>query len=114
MRTFTVIDGQAIGINEFGQNVPFSYTVAHPIPNPFARQVMITYGLPKTKKVNLEVYNCLGQVVKTLVNGIMEPGFYRVRWDGVDDLNRRLSAGVSFCRFTTDDYISTKKTVRIK
>lgn len=114
MRTFTVIDGQAIGISESGEVVPISYALSSPLPNPFLRNVTIYYGIPKTKKVTLKVYNCLGQVVQTLVDGIVEPGFYTIHWDGRDDLNRKVSAGVYFYRLLTDDYTGTKKMVMIK
>jgi hypothetical protein len=114
MRTFTVIDGNALGISETGEMVPCSYALSSPIPNPWRSGVNISYAIPKTKKMSLKVYNCLGQLVKTFVSGVVEPGFYQIYWNGRDDLNRKLSAGVYFYRLSTDDYISTKKMVMVK
>jgi hypothetical protein len=115
MRTFTLIDGEPIiGISESGDTIPFSYTLSSPLPNPFARRVTISYGIPKTTKVSLKIYNCLGQVVNTLVDDTKKPGFYTIHWDGQDNLKRTVSAGIYFYRFSADDYTATKKMVMIK
>ena len=116
MRTFTIIDGviSEPGISESGKAIPLHFALSAPMPNPFSNAVAIQYAVPRTKKVTLKVYNCLGQVVKTLVDNTVKPGFYKVYWDGTDDQNRSVSAGIYFYQLTTDEYTSTKKTVMIK
>jgi len=114
MRTFTVIDGNAIGISEAGEAIPLSYALSSPLPNPFLNHVAIRYGVPRTKKVQLKIYNYVGQLVKTLVDGTVQPGFYTVHWNGKDNINRKVSAGIYFYRFSTDEYSNTKKMVMIK
>lgn len=115
MRTFTIIDGQIIiGVSESGKLIPFHFSLANPIPNPFTNQVAISYGIPKSVEVSLKIYNCLGQVVKTLADGVVEPGIYKAMWNGTDNLNRKVSAGIYFYRFTSDEYTSTKKMVMVR
>ena len=114
MRTFTSLDGYPIGISETGELIPYSYAFSNPLPNPMRSGVSMSYAIPKAKKVVLKVYNSLGQVVKTLVDSQRGPGVYNVYWNGQDDLNRKLSAGVYFCRFSTDEYIATKKMVIVR
>ncbi len=116
MRTFTIIDGvlSAPGVSDTGERLPVHFALSAPMPNPFSNAVAIQYAVPRPKKISLQVYNCLGQVVKTLVDNTVKPGIYKVFWDGTDNQNRRVSAGIYFYRLTTDEYTSTKKTVMIK
>jgi hypothetical protein len=115
MRTFTLIDGiPLIGVSEFDQRIPLYFSLSAPLPNPFTNKVLIQYGVPRRKRISLKIYNCLGQLVKTMFEEKVEPGFYKVIWDGKDNLNRKLSAGIYFIRFTSDEYTATKKAVLIK
>jgi len=51
-------------------------------------------------KVELRIYNILGQEVKTLVNQIIKAGFYTVDWDGKDNINQKIASGVYIYSFT--------------
>ncbi|MCU0606672.1 MAG: T9SS type A sorting domain-containing protein [Candidatus Edwardsbacteria bacterium] len=63
-------------------------------PNPFRRSTTVSYALPKTGTVNLDVYNIAGQKVRTLVAGDMPAGAHAVGWDGKSQTGQTLSAGV--------------------
>lgn len=115
MRTFTLIDGQiVIGIAEDGREIPLRFSLSKPVPNPFTKQVVITYGIPRPTKVSLKIYNTLGQVVKTVVNDQTKPGLYTASWDGCDDFGRKVSAGVYFYQMITDEYENTRKMVFVR
>ncbi|KPK63902.1 hypothetical protein AMJ83_05510 [candidate division WOR_3 bacterium SM23_42] len=60
------------------------------------------------------MYDAVGRLVRTLAEGVTEPGYYTVNWDGCDDLGRRLPAGVYFVRFDTEDYQKIEKAVLLK
>ena len=91
-----------------------AYAFSSPAPNPFVKNTKITYALPHAKKVSLKIYNCLGQVVRVLINGKKEPGIYSLSWDGRDGLNRRLGSGIYFIKYSTDEFNKIKKIVMIK
>ncbi|MGB3478456.1 MAG: S8 family serine peptidase [bacterium] len=115
LRTFTLIDGQVvIGISEDGRAIPMHWSLSKPRPNPFTKNVVIVYGVPKRSCVSLKIYNILGQVVKTLTDGRTEPGIYTMYWDGRDDLDRKVSAGVYFVRVEAAAYEKTEKVVLLK
>jgi hypothetical protein len=50
-------------------------------PNPFNPSTSIFYTVPAETNVTLTVYNALGQVVRTLVNGTVASGRHEVRFD---------------------------------
>jgi len=78
-------------------------------PNPFNPGTTINYQLPIPNKVQLIVYNMLGQKVRTLVNRKQEAGNYRVRFDA-----GHLTAGVYFVQIRVDQEIKTRKIVLVK
>jgi len=67
-------------------------------PNPFTAQTTIRYGLPDYTRVNLKVYNLLGQEIRLLVDELQAPGIHTIIWDGRDHLGRKVSSGSYFLR----------------
>src|SRR3989338_5193748 len=61
---------------------PSNYELKQNYPNPFNPETIIRYEVKKAGRVRIDVYNILGQKVRTLVNEVKNPGFYSARWDG--------------------------------
>ena len=76
------------GINSLRQNVP----------NPFNPSTFIDYRVPVSGTVRSGVYNTVGQLVRTLVQGDQSVGTYRVDWDGRDAAGRAVASGVYLYR----------------
>ena len=55
------------------------------------------------------MYDILGRVVETLVNGELKAGRYEVDFDGYS-----LSSGVYFYKLVTNDFVDTKRMLMIK
>ncbi|OGG00696.1 MAG: hypothetical protein A3F83_03855 [Candidatus Glassbacteria bacterium RIFCSPLOWO2_12_FULL_58_11] len=89
-------------------------------PNPFNPSTTINYSIaaeesgPSRVRVHLEVFNLRGQLVRTLVNDIQEPGDYSFYWQGQDDLGGQLGSGVYLCRLLAGKYVATRKMVLAK
>ncbi|MDA0875291.1 MAG: T9SS type A sorting domain-containing protein, partial [Bacteroidetes bacterium] len=65
--------------------LPLPFCGSPCFPNPFNPTTTIEFSMPQAAGVTVRVYNVLGQVVKTLVNGTLPPGIHRVQWDATDD-----------------------------
>lgn len=78
--TTSAVSTKATGINETAELTASSY------PNPFNMEATISYTMPEAGKVNVVIYNKLGQVVKTLVNEVQSAGVQTVRVNS-NDLN---------------------------
>jgi hypothetical protein len=83
-------------------------------PNPFATGTTISYQLIIGGRVQLRVYNSLGEMVTTLVDGYASAGHHQTVWNGTDLQGRKVSAGVYLCRLTTGNNTVAKKMVLIK
>jgi len=78
--------------------LPREYRLFQNYPNPFNRTTCIKYSLPYDAYVTLEIFNILGQKIRTLVAKIHKAGSYLVGWNGEDDQGRPLSSGVYLYR----------------
>ena len=95
---------------------PEVYALADNYPNPFNPETTIKYQLPEAGQVTLEVYNMLGQVVRTLVsNEFQNAGRYTHQWDATNDSGQPLSSGVYFYRIVAGgEFQSHKKMLLLK
>lgn len=83
-------------------------------PNPFAESTVISFQLKQTSPVELSVYNMLGQKVKNLTTGMLQPGNYNAIWDGKDFNGRGLSGGIYFVRLLVSGRSLVRRMVMIK
>jgi hypothetical protein len=94
---------------------PEVYALNDNYPNPFNPETTIKYQLPEAGLVTLEVYNMLGQVVRTLVNEHQTAGRYSVQWDAANDNGQSLSSGMYFYHVTAgQEFQGTKKMLLLK
>jgi hypothetical protein len=102
--------------NEVAPSVilPESFSLAQNAPNPFNPQTRIDYDIPKATNVKLEIFNVLGQQVKTLVNDFQEAGAKSVIWDGRDNSGYTVSSGIYFYRMEAGDFSMTRKMMMLK
>ncbi len=75
---FEAIWNQTPVANEEDTGLPRDLTLDQNYPNPFREHTTISYTLPQSEHVELEVYNILGQQVKTLVDTIQPAGNYSI------------------------------------
>ena len=98
---------------------PVKFQLFQNYPNPFNPETSIRYQLPPTGQVAastvlLEIYNLLGQKVRTLVKQQQPPGNYTVRWDGRNDLGQQVSSGVYLYRLTAGNFTRVRKMVLLR
>lgn len=92
--------------------VPKRFHLRQNYPNPFNPGTTIRYEVPEgtgSKNIKLEIFNALGQKVRTLVDDRRRSGVYRVQWDGLDRRGRRVASGVYIYRLTAGEFVAAKK-----
>lgn len=102
-----------VAINPPG-NLPRTFAVSRNYPNPFNPSTTIRYQLPRGSEVVLEIYNILGEKVRSLVNQRQEAGYHKVVWDGRDDNGVPVASGLYLYRFRAGKYEKTNKMVLLK
>ena len=59
----------------------------------------------------VEIFNVLGQKLRTLADQDLGAGSYRMPWDGRDDSGQRVSRGMYFVRIISPDVQQTTRIV---
>lgn len=93
---------------------PFTFDLAQNYPNPFNPQTTIKFSLAKRGKVTIQIYNVLGQKIKTLIDAVKPAGAYSIVWDGKNDIGLPVSSGVYFYKMKSADFVEVRKMLLLK
>ena len=88
---------------------PIEYSLEQNYPNPFNPSTTIKFALAKESNVELNIYNVLGEVVSTLLNGPLTAGNHEFEFNASN-----LASGVYIYRIVAGDFVSSKKMILMK
>ncbi len=119
---FKYRDSNTIDYHVFSSTVPNANDSNPPIksittqcyPNPFNPETTIEFFVPDKGLVTVEIFNILGQKVKSIIDTELEKGKYSIKWNGQDDKDLALSSGVYFYRVSQKNVSATNKIVMLK
>ncbi len=94
---------------DYDNRIPGRFELFANYPNPFNPSTKIRYQLAKEVKVKLEVYNILGERIKTLIDNNQAPGIYEIEFNGSS-----LTSGVYIVLLKAADFLKTQKIMLIK
>lgn len=102
-------NGNAIGIQNIGTEVPGEYSLFQNYPNPFNPATKIKFGIPDPGFVTLKLFDILGQETAILLSKHLLPGTYEISWDGSN-----FAGGIYFYRMQAGEFTTTKKMILLK
>ena len=98
--------------------IPSNFILYQNYPNPFNSSTKIDFELPDRQgggaKVLIQVFDVVGEKIKTLVSGYYAGGRYSVTWDGTDDRGQKVASGTYYYRLISGDFMSGKKMILLK
>lgn len=80
-------------------NLPEKYELLGAFPNPFNPSTNINYELPRLSRVEISIFNMLGQKVKNLKILSQNGGVHKMTWDGTNSLGNRIPSGIYVVHF---------------
>jgi hypothetical protein len=95
-------------------SLPESFELHQNYPNPFNPETIIRYDIPRAGYVRISVYNMLGEVIRTLVNGHKSLGSHEVRWNGKDDSGNQVVSGVYVYTIESGNFKKSRKMTLLK
>ena len=101
------IEGNAIPASSV--MVPSTYAFESAYPNPFNPITALSFSLPESQEVMLQVYNLQGRVIETLINSNMEAGYHAMQWNADNH-----ASGVYFVKMIAGEYVDTQKLMLVK
>ena len=106
------ITGTASGLTSLA--TPNAFALHPNMPNPFNPETTIRFELPQTATIQLDVFDILGQKVRTLVAGSLQAGTHSAVWDGRNDAGAQVGNGVYLYRIETDGFTQMRRMLLLK
>ena len=89
--------------------IPQEFQLGQNYPNPFNPFTRISYSVPVAGNIRINIYNVLGQRIRTLLNVEHIPGNYEIEWNGLDSDRKQVASGVYFYEMKSDQFVARKK-----
>ncbi|MBC8401874.1 MAG: DUF4185 domain-containing protein [Candidatus Marinimicrobia bacterium] len=87
-------DTTSVNLTESTTNIPKDFILHQNYPNPFNPSTRIVYSLNHRSEVKLTIYDLLGREVRSLLSATLQPGEWKITWEGRDNYGREVSAGI--------------------
>ncbi|MCD6375792.1 MAG: T9SS type A sorting domain-containing protein [Caldisericaceae bacterium] len=97
------------GLQNDSREVINTFSLQQNYPNPFNPVTTINYSIARTSKVELNIYNMLGQKIVSLVNTHQNPGHYTVQWNAAS-----FPSGVYLYKLKAGDFEKVRKMLLVK
>jgi hypothetical protein len=93
---------------------PVIFALQENYPNPFNPETSVAFDVPTASTVVIQVYNVLGQTVKTITDKWYEPGRHQVSWDGRDEDNCVVASGIYLVKMMAGSFTDSKKMILLR
>ena len=93
--------------SNFTNNLEFGISKVY--PNPFNPTVNFDVQLLKTEKINIYVYDLIGNKIATLHSGVLQSGSHSFNWDATD-----FSTGLYIIQCKSQNIVSNQKVLLMK
>ncbi len=96
------------------EGVPEDFRLSQNFPNPFNAETRIAFDLPVASEVRLEIFNILGERVRTLVDAEVAAGAHSVVWDGRNESSRQVVSGIYFYQIEIGPLQGTRRMLLLR
>ena len=104
---FSILVGSKdLVLQKAAEVVPTRFSLSQNFPNPFNPSTSIAVEVPFAENVTLTIYNALGQAVRVLHTGVLQPGRHWFQWDAKDDRRNSVPSGAYYCRMMDPEGMS--------
>ncbi len=99
------VSGILPGIEEFE---------AQAAPNPFNPMTKISFNMPQKGHVSIKIYGLRGELVRTLIDDVVDAGQHSVTWNGTSNSGASVSSGVYFYEARYGNEVQVNKITMVK
>jgi hypothetical protein len=92
-----------------GGKAPDRFALEPNYPNPFNPATAIPFQVARQGRVKLRIFDLRGRVVRTLEDGMFNPGYFESKWDGRDGNGEPAASGVYVISIQAGDFIGQRK-----
>jgi hypothetical protein len=111
MRVYTE---QMQSVYDNGTTPSRKFMLYKPFPSPFTGRIFVRFSIPEERELKLNIYDVAGRLVRTLINSRMKSGEHCIIWDGKDEEDRPLPAGIYFVKVDCKKEFYTEKIILLR
>ncbi len=93
--------------------LPTEFSIGN-YPNPFNPTTTISYNLPNSGDVKVQIYDVMGRLISELVNSKQSAGHYNVVWNGKNRQGSKVASGMYICQINHSNKTKTSKMLLLK
>lgn len=110
---FTFEKNLTTGIKDEKQN-ELNLNINQNYPNPFNISTTIHYAILKTQIIQINIFDILGNKVRTLYNGLASAGENEIKWNGENDQGEVVNSGMYLYNIVTESTSTAGKMILSK
>ncbi|MBD3335112.1 MAG: T9SS type A sorting domain-containing protein, partial [Candidatus Eisenbacteria bacterium] len=107
-----LVEQGASGADETPQRLVYRLDSAS--PNPFGPSTVLKFQVPETVRAKLSVFSVDGRMVRTLLDGTIQPGQHTLNWDTRDEAGSKVAPGVYYYTLEAGSFRSTRQMVLVR
>ena len=111
---YPILKWELFGADVQPQIIPENYVLEQNYPNPFNPTTTITYRLPESASIKIDIYDISGRKVRTLVDLSATSGSYSIVWNGRNDMGGTVASGIYIYRMMAGDKVLSRKMLFLK
>jgi choice-of-anchor B domain-containing protein len=108
------LGSELVLLEDSNPELPANCALGKNYPNPFNLSTTIPYQIAESGDVQIDIYNMLGQKVRTLLKENVDAGIHEVVWEGRNDFGIFMSSGVYLYRIQAGDFLQVRKMILMK
>ena len=101
-------------VNDPLASSPSQIMLSQNYPNPFNAGTIIEFELAVAGPADLDIFNILGQRVRSLCHTRLASGEHRIEWNGLTDDGRPAASGIYLCRLRAGAIMQTRKMLLLR
>lgn len=105
---------EALQIKTTDRVMPGDFWLLPGYPNPFNREIILSFKLFQEAEVSLIIYNLVGQKVYYLLSGRFSAGTYQLPWRAIDAAGQPIASGIYLVCLEAGGRRQTQKILYIK
>ena len=113
-RYYLILHRLPTDVDENGDAIPNAFSVEQNYPNPFNPNTTIDFSIARSEFVSIDVFNILGERIRSLADRTFAAGEHSVEWDGRDNDGTEVASGIYYYRITAGEATESRKMVLLK
>ncbi len=94
--------------------IPDEYQLYQNYPNPFNPTTTIAFGLPQAGKIQLQIFDLRGRLIRTLAADYFAAGNHRLQWNGRNEYGNEVASGIYLYRLVAGPVVKQNRMVFLK